>query len=486
MNNYMLTIPILIPVICGIFLFAMQRRLSGNSRIAGTVMISGLAITALSAVLACMDSESLLLWRMTDNIAIYFRKDELSMLFAVLFGGIWLITGIYALSYMHGDRNRLGFYGWYLLAEGPLIALIFAGNIVTFYMFFELMTLMTFPLVMHDRTPEAINAGLKYLFYSVAGAFMVLLGVFLLSGYGGLNEFTYGGILTADVSSHPGILYGSAILIIIGFGTKAGMFPMHSWLPAAHPEAPAPASAVLSGIITKSGVLGLIRGIYYCIGADLLCGTVIQKLWLVLALITVFMGSMMAYREKLLKKRLEYSTVSQISYILFGLAVMEPVAYQGAIMHIVFHALIKTMLFMAAGAYIHQTGRVRTEEYSSIGRAMPVTTWCWTLCSIALVGIPPLSGFVSKWYLATGAMRSGIAIYSWLGPVILLVSALLTAGYLLPFAFKGFFPGEEQEQSADRSVPANTDPELKMLIPMLILTILTVILGIWPQLTEVL
>lgn len=387
-----------------------------------------------------------------------------------------------------GGEKR--FYGFYLIVFGILNGLGFAGNLVTFYIFYELMTLLSMPLVIHTRSREAIMASLKYLFYSFCGAYMALFGLYFLSRYGNTLSFTPGGVLDKGlVAGNEGLLLVTAFLMIIGFGVKAGMFPLHAWLPTAHPVAPAPASAVLSAVIVKGGVLGLIRVVYYMFGADFLRGTWVQTAWLALALITVFMGSMLAYREKMLKKRLAYSTVSQASYILFGLALLQPVALEGAMLHMVFHALIKSVLFLAAGAVIHKTGKTRVDELTGIGKEMPGTIWCFTFVSLALIGIPPTSGFISKWYLATGALDSGTGIFAWLGPVVLLVSALLTAGYLLPVTMKGFFPGEGYTYQEDLHSDGREKKkglfrkkeDLCMLIPIIMLTVLAVGLGVWPN-----
>ena len=265
--------------------------------------------------------------------------------------------------------------------------------------------------------------------------------------------------------------------MIVGFGTKAGMFPMHGWLPTAHPVAPAPASAVLSGVITKAGVLGIIRSVYYVAGPDMIKGTWVQYTWIILSVLTIFMGSMMAYKEKILKKRLAYSTVSQVSYILFGLSVMQPVAFVGALMHVIFHSLVKNTLFVSAGAIICKTGKTKVRQLVGIGKEMPVTMWCFTLVSLTLIGIPPTSAFVSKWYLISGALDSGILGLSWIGPIVLLISALLTAGYLLTISIKAFLPGEDYNYAK----LVNHEPTWRMLMPMIVMTALAVILGIWPD-----
>ena len=361
---------------------------------------------------------------------------------------------------------------------GVLIGLDHAGNLITLYLFFELMTLSSLPLVLHTLTHDAVMAGLKYLFYSVAGAFLALFGIFYLYAHGAGLPFCEGGyLMVLDAYSGSGKMTLLVLmLMIVGFGTKAGMFPLHGWLPTAHPVAPAPASAVLSGIITKSGVLAIIRVVFYAVGADVLRGSWVQYTWMTLALITVFMGSMMAYKEQVLKKRLAYSTVSQVSYILFGLSVLNQDGMVGALSHFVFHSVVKDCLFLVAGVIIYKTGKKTVKELTGIGKEMPITMWCFTLVSITLVGIPPTSGFISKWYLAEGSLQTGIGGYAWFGPVVLLLSAMLTAGYLLPISIQSFFPGEGYHYQELRK----KEPNLLMLIPMLLFTAAAVVFGMFP------
>lgn len=224
---------------------------------------------------------------------------------------------------------------------------------------------------------------------------------------------------------------------------------MHGWLPSAHPVAPAPASAVLSGVITKAGVLGIFRVIFQIVGANNVKNTWVQYVFMTLALITVFMGSMLAYMEKVFKKRLAYSTVSQVSYVLFGIACLNPLALIGALLHVIFHSVLKTTLFLNAGTVIYGTEKHHVEDLKGIGRALPVTMVTFTVAALGLVGIPPVCGFVSKWYLCLGSLELtgsiGTKVFGYLGVAILLVSALLTAGYLLSITIAAFFPGEEFE-----------------------------------------
>ena len=275
------------------------------------------------------------------------------------------------------------------------------------------------------------------------------------------------------MAQHGGALKIVFLVMILGFGVKAGMFPAHSWLPTAHPVAPAPASAVLSGVITKMGVLGIIRTVFYIAGAQNLKGTYVQYTFMTLSLITVVMGSTLAFKEKLFKKRLAYSTVSQVSYVLFGLSTMTQAGFVGACLHIVFHSLIKNTLFMSAGAVIHKTGLTQVEELKGIGKRMPVTMTLFTVVSLGLIGIPPTGGFVSKWNLAQGALSAGVK-GAWIGPACLLLSAILTAAYLLGISIKAFFTGED-----DREL-VKCEPTWRMLAPMAVFAVLSVALGVLP------
>lgn len=440
---------------------------------------TGLVITAALAFCVIIGSGTgVTILEIGENMDIYFKVDNLGRIFATIVTIVWVLAGLYAFEYMKHEKEEKRYFGFYLMVFGVLLALNFAGNMVTYYVFYEMMTLFSVPLVLHSKSKEAMLGGLKYLFYSLCGAYMVLFGIYFLNKYAVTLNFNAGGVLDMSlVAGNEGMLLVTVFFMILGFGVKAGMFPMHAWLPTAHPVAPAPASAVMSGLIVKAGVLGIIRVVYYMFGAEFIRGTWVQTTWLILALITVFMGSMLAYREKIMKKRLAYSTVSQISYILFGLALLQPQAMTGALLHVVFHAFIKSALFMSAGAIIYKTSKTNVNDLTGIGKEMPVTIWCYTLVSLALVGIPPASGFISKWYLALGSLESGIKVFAWLGPVILLISALLTAGYLLPITIKGFLPGADFDYQALEK----KEPALIMVVPLVVLAALAILLGVFPN-----
>ncbi len=408
---------------------------------------------------------------LAPGLSIAYSADTAASVFSVLFSFAFLIVSIYAPTYIaheHGGAHGDRFFAFFLITLGALLSLSFSANLVTLYLSFEITTLASMPLVLQSGEPEAVAAALKYLFYSVAGALLGLFGIIFIHSYTAAGAFAPGGTLTEAGPYLPLAVF----LTIVGFGTKAGMYPMHGWLPTAHPVAPAPASALLSGIIAKAGVLAVIRVVFYTVGADAIRSTWVTPVWEALAALTVVMGSMMAYREKILKKRLAYSTVSNISYIMLGLSTMTATGSVGALLHVFAHALAKNALFLAAGSIIFMTGKTSVDELHGIGKKMPVTLGAFTVASLSLIGIPPLLGFTSKWYLCTAGIEVG-GVSAVLVPAVLIISALLTAGYLLPIMINGYFPAEGAPSYKYEEAPAS------MTVPTVILAALSLILGLF-------
>lgn len=473
--TYTIIFPVVLPIIFGCLL-PLLKPLYKNNKARNLYISAALLIEAAAFVYSlCSPGKEILLWDIAKGLPIYFKLDNLGILFASVTLFMWINSCIFAFEYMKHEGREIRYFTLVLLSLGALMGVCFAGNLVSAYIFYEFMSVFTMPWVLHSLSKESIEAAKKYLYYSMGGAFLGLSGFFVMFNYAGAMPFVAGGCLdVSSIAGHERTILIVSLLYIIGFGSKAGMWPLHGWLPTAHPVAPAPASALLSGNITKMGVLMIIRYIYYVVGAEFIRGTFVQYTFMGLALLTVLMGSMMAYKEEILKKRLAYSTVSQVSYILFGLSCMNEMGIIGALMHVIFHSLVKNTLFLNAGAIIYKTGKTKVSQLLGIGKEMPITMWCFTLVSLTLVGIPPTSAFVSKWYLALGSLDSGMGFLSVLGPIILLTSALLTAGYLITITMKGFFPGEEY------SVAKSYEPNLYMLIPMIVMTVFAVILGIYP------
>jgi multicomponent Na+:H+ antiporter subunit D len=475
-NSFSLIIPILFPMLCGLAV-GLVPALKHEKKRRIFVLVSLAATLVLTTSQLVMSNISLHICTLAPKMDIRFRVDSVTRYFAGLIAFMWLMSGIFSFEYMKHEKNHNRYYCFFLLGEGAMLGVAFAANYVTMYLSFEWMTLLTLPMVLHSQNEEALKAGMKYLLYSFAGAFAGLLGIPFLARYGTTLDFVPGGVLDSTaIAGHEALLLGVAFTVVLGFGAKAGLFPLHAWLPTAHPVAPAPASAVLSGVITKAGVIAIFRVIYFQFGPDFLRGTWVQNALLYISLLTVFMGSSMAFREKILKRRLAYSTVSQVSYILFGLFLMNETAMTGALLHVLCHSVAKDGLFLCAGSIIYKTHKTKVDELTGIGKEMPVTIWCYTLCSLALIGIPPMCGFMSKWYLAIGSLSSDIPVISWLGPVILLISALLTAAYLLPITIRGFFPGEDFDYSSLEKKETSS----WMLVPLIILAVLAAF-TVFPQ-----
>lgn len=477
MQQYLLSVPVLLPLLGGLPVFKMNKREPRRLYVTVLLVLEVLALSVVDwqgAVLPVLQ-----LW---GGARIVLGTDAVGRLFALLVAVLWLIVSVFADEYMTHEHNQARFFGFYVLSLGSLIGICMAGNLVTLYLFYEMMTLLTVFLVIHAGTNKAIDAGIKYLGFSVCGAALGLLGMFYLQQFQTTDLFVAGGTLdAAAAAANAGGLRVALLLMLLGFGAKAGVLPLFAWLPTAHPVAPSPASAVLSGLITKMGVLAMIRVIYFQFGRDFLAGSWVQTVVLCLAIFTVFMGSMLAYKEKTLKKRLAYSTVSQVSYILFGLLLVSPEGFYGALLQLVFHAIAKNGLFMAAGAIIFHLYKTRTDELKGAGKYLPVIMWCFALYALSLIGIPPTAGFVSKWYLAQGGLSYGVM--GFVGTAVLMVSALLTAGYLLPIVTDAFFPGDGFDYSKLHK-PQKKHYNLQMRVPMLILGVSLVVLGLFPNLLD--
>ena len=469
-----LIIAILFPAIAGIIVSVFRPR----EKVRNTCYTVIVLLADVLCILALRSGEHITFLTLSENLHMAFAPDRLGTVFLAAVMILYTAVCFYSFEYMKMEERVEMFFTFYFLSFTALIAVCLASNLLTLYFCFEMLTLLSMPMVLHELTKDAVSAGLKYLFYSIAGALMGLLAVFFVYYFtSGNAEFVKGGFLDpAKIAGRENIMLIGTMIGISGFGTKAGLYPMHGWLPTAHPIAPAPASSLLSGIIAKAGVIAVIRLVYYSVGTDLIRGTWVQYAWMTLAMLTIFMGSMMAYREHNLKKRLAYSTVSQISYILLSLSFLSEEGMQGALLHVLSHASSKGCLFLCAGVLIYKLGKRRVEELKGVGKLMPVTMLCFTVASLSLVGIPPMGGFLSKWVIAQASLHNGLGLYAVLPPVILLISALLTAGYLLTVVVDAFFPGGgfETEEKA-----GSAEPSPLMTVPMICLCFVALAVGIF-------
>ena len=408
---------------------------------------------------------------LSESLTFSLKMDGVAAVFAVVTAVCWLLTIPYAAVYMPHSGGEPRFYVFLFTTEAVLLGTALAADMVTLYLFYELTTLCSAPLVLHELKKKAIIGAYKYLFYSVGGAFVALFGVVVLYFHCDSLSFAAGGTMTEATP----LTLAAVFCMILGFGAKAGLFPLHNWLPSAHPAAPAPASALLSGLIAKAGVIAVLRTIFFTAGAGLLRGTWVQTVCLILVLISIFMGSFMGCLEKELKKRLAYSSISQISYVLLGVFILSPLGLTGALLQIFFHAAAKIGVFQSAGAIIYLTDVTTIDRFPALGKRIPVTMICFTMLSLSLVGIPPFGGFHSKWYLAIGALKTLPGAMGYVIPAVLLASALFTAAYLFSPIVHSFFPGR------DFPTPARVREPAAMMLSLVVFSASVLLLGLFPN-----
>ena len=411
-----------------------------------------------------------------NDLSISFKIDGLSMVFAGLVAFLWPLATLYAFEYMEHEEHEKMFFMFYTMTYGVTLGIAFASDIMSMYFFYELLTLVTVPLVMHTLSREAILAVRKYLYFSIGGAAFAMMGMIFIMVYGYTCEFTFGGVF-----SHIGILrHGDLLLWIyffsfMGFGVKAAVWPMSSWLPQAG-VAPTPVTALLHAVaVVNAGAFAIIRLTYYCFGIKFLRGTWVQNAAMVIVMFTIVYGCSRAVKETHIKRRLAWSTVSNLSYILFGAVVMTSQGLVGALAHFVFHGFMKITSFLCAGAFMHQTGKQYVYEMNGMGKSMKIVFGTFAVSALALMGVPGFAGFISKWNLTQAAVESG-NVLAYGGVVCLMLSALLTAIYMLGVVSRAYFPSL-QEETGEKIA----DPGWRMCLPLLVCAAVTVILGCCSQ-----
>jgi multicomponent Na+:H+ antiporter subunit D len=404
--------------------------------------------------------------KLLPPFGISFRIDWLSVVLVTIASSIWLLVTIYSFDYIKPSKNINRYHAFTLITLGATLGTLLAGDLVTLFLFFELMSFSSYVLVIHEGDPQAMRAGFLYLIMTIGGGLAFLFGVLAVYQMTGTVAFTAGGFLT----SSSALSLGAFIGFLIGFGMKAGMFPLHVWLPEAHPVAPSPSSALLSGVMLKIGAFGLLRVIFNVYEFQFLKEVGWINYLLVAAILTILLGSIFAIMQKNLKRRLAYSSVAQMGYILLGMALLSEQALIGDVFHIFTHAIMKSCLFLVSGTMILLTGKTEIDDFKGIGRRMPISMACFTMASLSMIGIPPFNGFLSKWFLGLGALE----VNQPLSAIVLLVSSLLNAVYYLPIVINAFFKQEEHDFSQI------SDPSPKMLIPVVVLAIATVFFDIIP------
>jgi multicomponent Na+:H+ antiporter subunit D len=401
-----------------------------------------------------------------------FRVDFLALLFVALSSVLWLLTTIYAIGYLEGSPHRSRFFGFFSLCVTATMGIALAGNLLTFFVFYEALTVVTFPLVVHRGTGAALNAGRTYLLYTLFGGVLLLLGIAALNGLVGAAEFAPGGQIAHLVPTHAPELILIFALMIGGLGVKAALVPLHGWLPQAM-VAPAPVSALLHAVaVVKAGAFGIVRVVYDVFGIESAAALGVLGPLAAVAAVSILYGSVLALQQQDLKRRLAYSTVSQLSYITLGVALVGPLATTGALAHLVHQGVMKITLFLCAGVVAETLGIHKIREMAGIGRRLPLTMLAFSVAAVGMIGLPPTAGFISKWYLGLGGLAAGS---EWV-VVLLVLSGVLNAMYFLPIIGIVWFRAPEKEWSAAGGHEAN----LLLLIPTLITAALALAAGLLP------
>ncbi len=407
-------------------------------------------------------------WNLVDftpGIGLGFRADALGMFFALVTSTLWVFTAVYAIRYMSGEEHPVRFFGFFALCVSTTVGIAFAANLITLFLFYEMLTICTYPLVIHDETPDALKAGRKYLTYTLIGGALVLIGTILIYNTAGTLTLGQPGVLNAGMgTANLALIF---VLLVAGFGVKAAIMPLHGWLPTAM-IAPTPVSALLHAVaVVKAGAFGILRTIYCVFGVTLLREIGFANVLAWVAAFTIIAASLVALFQDNLKRRLAFSTVSQMSYIVLGAALLTPYAATAAIVHIANQAFAKITMFFVAGAIQRKTGKTNVHELAGIGYRMPWTMGAFTVASLSFIGVPLFAGFVTKWYLTLGALQAD----AWWFVLVMVTSSLLNAAYWLPIVYLAFFKAPPGISMHVDEAPA------MLLVPTLVCAAYVILLG---------
>jgi multicomponent Na+:H+ antiporter subunit D len=454
-----------------ILIFSRRPNLREFWTILAAVVKFGLVLSLLPHALAGREAV-LSLFEIAPGIRLALRADAFGVFFAVVASGLWILTSFYSIGYVRGlsEKKQARYFASFAVCLSATIGVAFAANLLTFIVFYEILTVATYPLVIHKETPVAVRAGRKYLAYTLSAGLCLIAAAVVVHGAAGSLDFQAGGM--AGLAGVPeGTLRALFVLFMAGVGVKASVMPLHGWLPTAM-AAPTPVSALLHAVaVVKSGVFGVIRVVGFVFGPVLMREMGFDTILAVFAGATILLASILAFRQDNLKRRLAYSTVGHLSYIVLGAALLSSGALTGSVLHLAFHATMKITLFFCAGAIYVNLHRENISELDGVGRVMPWTMGAFAAGAIGLAGVPPLNGFVSKWWLGWGSIEAGFV----LPLVVLAVSGLLNAAYLLPIVRKAFFkPGKGLEGKGEASA--------FMVVPLVTTAILSLVFGLFPDL----
>ena len=476
MSSLILVIPILVPIIGGYLIIPLGFK---NRKVRDAYAMAVVCITSILTWICLLKVGvvSATLYSFTRGFSIDLRADEPARLFAVMVSLMWPLVMLYAFEYMSHTKRGNSFFAFYVMTYGVTLGVAFSANMTTLYMFYDLLSLVTIPLVTHYADHESSFAGRKYAAYTIGGASLAFFAVVMTSIYNGAGNFLYGGNLYGPYD--PGLMQLVFLFGFFGFGVKAAVFPLHSWLPTAS-VAPTPVTALLHAVaVVNTGVFAIMRLAWYTYGPDFLKGTLCLKIAQAFAVFTLVYAACLAVKQRHFKRRLAFSTISNLSYMLFGILLMTPEGLEAGLLHMVFHGVIKITLFMCAGAFMHETMHSYVYEINGVGRKMPVTFAMYTISALSLVGIPGLCGFISKLHLVLGGLEEGSAL-AVIGSAALMLSAFLCAIYTLSVSVRAFFPMEGTDRYIGADDYVAKEVGALMLLPICTFTLVNVIFGLFP------
>ena len=432
------------------------------------LLVASLAATVLTGSTVAYTVAEIL-----PGVTIRFRVDAMGALFALVSSFLWIITSAYSVGYMRGlsEHSQTRYFCFFALSLSATIGVAFAANLFTLYLFYEMLSFATYPLVTHHQDREARSSGRKYLLYIVGASIgLVLPAMLVIYSLSGTLAFSAAGLIPKETA--PSVVAILLLCLVLGFA-KAGIMPMHSWLPAAM-VAPTPVSALLHAVaVVKVGAFSIVRVITGVFGPGLLSAMDLNGMVCLLAAVTIIVASLIALSQDGLKRRLAFSTISQLSYIVLGAALLTPKGLVGSLLHIAMHAFGKITLFFCAGAIFVATGIKNISQMDGIGKRMPITMGAFFVGSLGVIGLPPAGGFISKWYLVLGALEGE----KWVLVAVILISSLLNAAYFLPIVYRAFFCVPEKSMFKDRIQEA---PRW-CLIPPVVTAVISVVLFFFPQ-----
>lgn len=475
-QNILPLIAIAAPLVAAILIYVLGEHIHPNLREAITFVASGILLVSVYGIVPHVlqgEKIEILIFQIVKGINFSIKVDAAGMVFACVCSTLWLLTSCYSVGYMrgHGEKNQTGYFAAFAICIFATIGLCFSANLITFFIFFEILTIGTYPLVVHYRDEEGRRSGRKYLAYTLISGQIFFASIAIIYVKCGTLEFRPGGFVDPSLLPMPFMLI--LFIMMVGAGVvKAGLMPFHSWLPSAM-VAPTPVSALLHAVaVVKAGAFCTLRVVLYVFGPVTAKACHGAEILSYMAALTIIISSLIAIRKDNLKARLAFSTIGQLSYIILGISILTPESTIGAIYHIVAHAFMKITLFMCAGAIFVTAHKKSISEMVGIGRKMPVTMGAFTTASIALAGFPFFAGFVSKANIMLGIVHVNNLFFS----MTLVASALLALTYLMPvvlIAFKKDIVNEEFQEKGEANY--------MMRVPLVMTAVISVILGIMPN-----